>query len=468
MSHGKILRAFWAVFLLSVAIPAIGANNPSLVIPPSGVIGVKGRMLSPGFWIARTANANKILMTRAQIKARNEQTLAEDHNVVDLSEFGPTVQRAKVLQLVKELVSPFGGHPVDARGVPLSAAALARMKANRNLGAIPAVQKAEYGMAVRRTLLRLYPTSLKAFPSSDSTDFDSFAAGVLFPGNAVVILNRSKDNKWLLVQTWQGPGWAPSQDIAAGSRQAVLSYSGQKPFRVITGGQVRTVYTPEAPDVSQLELDMGVRVPLMGLPPDQPVNGAGPYEAWTIELPTRRLDGSLRFQPALLQKIRDSASGYLPLTRANIIRQAFKFLGERYGWGHTFNARDCSGFTSDVYRSFGLMVPPNSGAQGASPAFHHQLFTAKSSHAARLKAVMAAQVGDLLVVPGHVMMILGKIDGQPYVIQDVPYVIYRDPTGLLHKVKVNEVSVTPLLPLLYSNTETYVDAMTSLVHVTVP
>lgn len=196
MPHGKILRAFWAVFLLSVAIPAIGANDSSLVIPASGVIGVKGRMLSPGFWIARTANANQILMTRAQIKARNEQTLAEDHNVVDLSKFGPTVQRSKVLQLVKELVSPFGGHPVDARGVPLSAAALARMRANRNLGAIPAVQKTEYGMAVRRTLLRLYPTSLKAFPSSDSTDFDSFAAGVLFPGNAVIILNRSKDNKW--------------------------------------------------------------------------------------------------------------------------------------------------------------------------------------------------------------------------------------------------------------------------------
>jgi hypothetical protein len=79
---------------------------------------------------------------------------------------------------------------------------------------------------------------------------------------------------------------------------------------------------------------------------------------------------------------------------------------------------------------------------------------------------MAADVGDLLVVPGHVMMFLGKIGGQPYVIQDVPYAIFRDGTGKLHKTKLNQVSVTPLLPLLYDDNHSYVDAMTSLVHVT--
>jgi cell wall-associated NlpC family hydrolase len=422
-------------------------------------------MFSPSFWVSRTADANQVLLTPAQIKTRNSQTLAEDQNLADLAKFGPTVRRSEVLALVNALASPFKTRPVDASGRPLPEATLASMKMNRNLGAIPAVEKTRFGMAVGRTLLRVYPTTVAAFPASDATDFDSFAAGALFPGDAVVILNRSQDNRWLLVQTWQGPGWAPSRNIAEGSREATLSYATRAPFRVITGAEVRTVHTPEAPEVSELQLDMGTRIPLKSLPPDKPVNGAGPYEAWTIDLPTRDPVGSLRFRPALLQRIHSSASDYLPLTRANIIDQAFKFLGERYGWGHTFNGRDCSGFTSDVYRSFGILMPSNSGAQGASPAFRHQLFTARSSHEDRLKAVMAADVGDLLVVPGHVMMILGKVDGQPYVIQDVPYVIYRDPKGVLHKTKVNEVSVTPLLPLLFSDTQTYVDAMTSLVEV---
>jgi hypothetical protein len=80
---------------------------------------------------------------------------------------------------------------------------------------------------------------------------------------------------------------------------------------------------------------------------------------------------------------------------------------------------------------------------------------------------MAADVGDPLVVPGHVMMILGKIGGQPYVIQDVPFIVYQNSNGEVCRTKVNGVSVTPLLSILYDNRQSYVEAMTSLVHVTV-
>jgi len=239
------------------------------------------------------------------------------------------------------------------------------------------------------------------------------------------------------------------------------------PARVITGDQVQTVFTPEAPEVSQLEFDMGTRVPLASVPLYQPVNGQGPYASWTLNMPVRRADGSLAFKPALLRKTTDTASDYLPLTTANIIRQAFKFLGERYGWGHLYNARDCSGLISDVYRSMGLVLPPNSGAQGESPAFNHQLFSASDSHEARVTAVMHAQPGDLVVVPGHVLMILGKVNGEPYVIQDVPFAVYYDHDGKIHWTKLNQVSVTPLLPMLADKDHSYVDAMTSLVHVTV-
>ena len=239
------------------------------------------------------------------------------------------------------------------------------------------------------------------------------------------------------------------------------------PFRVVTGDQVRTVFTPEELRVSQVQLDMGIRLPLAHLPEDQPVNGQGPYESWTVELPVRNDDGSLAFKPALVRRTEDSESGYLPLTRANIIRQAFKFLGERYGWGHTYNARDCSGFTSDTYRSMGLLLPGNSVQQGASPVFRHENFTTVDSYAKRLDAVMHAQVGDLLVVPGHVMMILGKVGDQPYVIQDVPFAVFHH-GGTVRWTKLNEVSVTPLLPLLADEEHTYVDKMTSLVHTTEP
>lgn len=445
-----------------------GNGDPSRVIPPSAVIGTQEAMLSPAYWIARTASPDVPLMTREQVNSRNRQTFAEDRNLVDLARIGPTLSRAQVLSWLGKVSSPLTTPPVDATGKPISQATFAAIRANMGVDRIPVAQPTHYGMAVRRAQLRTYPTSLKAYPSRDLTDFESFQGGILFPGDAVVILQRSVDDKWLLVQTWQGPAWVATIDIAEGSKDAILAYASRSPYRVVSGDEVRTVHTPEAPGVSELQLDMGARVPLAELAADQPVNGESPYASWAIVLPTRDADGKLRFSPALLPKTRDSAPDYLPLTRANIIRQAFKFLGERYGWGHLYNARDCSGFTSDVYRSMGVVLPPNSGAQGQSPAFHHQLFTKSESHEARLRAVMAADVGDLIVVPGHVQMILGKVDGQPYIIQDVPYAIFRDASGKLHKTLLNQVAVTPLLPLLYDDTHSYVDAMTSLVHVTAP
>src|SRR5690606_30763851 len=109
-------------------------------------------------------------------------------------------------------------------------------------------------------------------------------------------------------------------------------------------------------------------------PPDKAVNGQHPYTTHILRMPVRNDDGSLAFSPALLPRRLDSASDYLPLTPANLVRQGFKFLGERYGWGHSYDARDCSGFVSEIYRSMGVQLPRNTSAQAVSPALHHVTF----------------------------------------------------------------------------------------------
>jgi hypothetical protein len=211
---------------------------------------------------------------------------------------------------------------------------------------------------------------------------------------------------------------------------------------------------------------MGTRVPLLqDLPPDQPVNGQTAYAAYTLQLPVRKDDGSLELVPALLQKNTDTAADYPPLTPRHLITQAFKFLGERYGWGHSYDGRDCSGFVSDVYRSMGVLMPRNTGDQAKSPALPHRLFTGADNHEARLKAALQLQLGDLVYIPGHVMMVLGQWKGQPWVIHDVGGISYRKPDGSLAEIDLNSVSVTPLLPLLYGKDgSTFIDHMTSIVY----
>jgi hypothetical protein len=155
-------------------------------------------------------------------------------------------------------------------------------------------------------------------------------------------------------------------------------------------------------------------------------------------------------------------SDYLPLTRENIIRQAFKFLGERYGWGHSYDARDCSGFVSEVYRSFGVRLPRNTRDQGVSPAFNRIALTAADDYGKRVELLRQAQVGDLIYIPGHVMMVIGQERDGPYVIHDTTGISFRRGAGDIERVRLNGVSVTPLLPLLVGEGRPMIDSIYSI------
>src|SRR5690606_8102500 len=134
-----------------------------------------------------------------------------------------------------------------------------------------------------------------------------------------------------------------------------------------------------------------------------------------------------------------------------------------YGWGHAYDARDCSGFVSEIYRSMGVQLPRNTSAQAVSPAFDHQLFNQDDGRDVRDAAVAGLQVGDLVYIPGHVMMVIGHVDGAPYVIHDTNGGRYLGPDGTLQSMALNGVSVTPLLPMMFNERESYVDRMTSIV-----
>lgn len=459
--------------LSMMAVAAMSAGSALAIdlpaVSPSGVPAFNEDMLSPDFWVRRAPSANALLLDAKQTAEQRPRVYGPQGGLFDLTTIPATLSHAQIAGWLKEAEQSPVKLAVDEAGQPVSEAMLQSLRQNTAADRISASVTARHGLSVRRTALRTLPTERAFYAASDARDYESLTAGVLFPGEAVIIAHDSADQQWLLVFSTQGPGWVKRSDIGIGPAEAVFAYTSARPGRVVTGDQVRTVFAPEAPQLSQLDLDMGLSLPDAGVAPGDTVNGAGTYASWAVRLPVRRPDGSLAFDNALLRRTADTAPGYLPLTRANIIRQSFKFLGERYGWGHQFNARDCSGLTSEVYRSMGVILPPNAGLQGNSASLSHRLFSAADSHASRVQALAQAQVGDLVVVPGHVLMIIGHVNGQPYVIQDVPYAVFKDPaSGQLRKTKLNQVSVTPLLPLYADDNTLYVDAMTSLVRVTRP
>jgi cell wall-associated NlpC family hydrolase len=432
-------------------------------IPPSGVMGVGEEQLTPAYWIGLQPQPDRVILDRAAIAAENAKLLQLDPSMHDLRALPKTLSSTQVSSWITGLSKRPTRMLYDVKGKPVS---LDAVVTNLDLQRIPASQSTRYGLLVQRAALRTFPTDLRVFSSKGDTDIDRFQETAEFPGTPVAIVHASKDGQWLFVLSPRYAAWTRKQNVAEGAAAQVFGYADREPYRVVTGATVQTVFTPEVPAVSQLPLDMSTRVPLQNdLPPDHPVNGQSSYAAYTVELPLRTADGKLAFTPALLQKNTDTAADYLPLTSANIIRQAFKFLGQRYGWGHSYDGRDCSGFTADVYRSMGVQLPRNTSRQAISPALSYRTFTDADSREARIKAARELQVGDLVYIPGHVMMVIGQRDGQPYVINDVAGMSYRLPDGSIRRIKLNSVAVTPLLPMLFNDQQTFVDRMTSIVRI---
>lgn len=430
---------------------------------PLGVIGVEPTHLTADYWARRASRADAVLLDTSAIARQNERLKQTDQSVRDLEQIPTPLAAADVRRWIEVLSARPTRTLYDEQGREVSARQLDEWMASLNLDGVATTQATRYGMVVRRADLRTFPTRTRVFSNTEDTDIDRFQENALFPGTPVVIAHTSRDGEWLFVVGALYSAWIEKSAVAEGGRDRIFAYTRKSPYVVVTGAKAHTAYTPERPELSGLQLEMGARVPLLpDWPIEAPVNGQHPYTAHVVELPYRTADGLLQFSPVLLPKTQEVDSDYLPLTRTNILHQGFKFLGERYGWGHSYDARDCSGFVSEVYRSFGVQLPRNTRDQGVSPALNRIELSDADDHAARVKLLSEAQVGDLIYIPGHVMMVIGHEHGEPYIIHDTIGINFRGGGGDIERARLNGVSVTPLLPLLLSDGGPMIDRVYSI------
>ena len=454
-----------AALALSGLLPTTGVAAPRALAADdhAAVVALREDYLSPQFWIDRLADADAVILDRQDIAAQNARMLALDPSVHDLHSLPATLKRDWVRKQIDDLASAPSRTLYGEDGQPVAAGVINATLANRNLDAIPAKAPARHGLVVHRADLRAFPTTLRVFNSAGDTDIDRWQESGLFPGDAVVVLHESADGAWYFVASQRYYAWVEKKHVAIGDADTVFGYGQASDYRIITGATARTVYTPNEPRVSNLQLDMGVKVPVLrDWPMAKTVNGQQGHAHWVIQLPVRNDDGSLSLVPALLPRSADTAADYLPLTGRNLLTQAYKFLGERYGWGHSYGTRDCSGFVSEIYRSFGIVLPRNTSSQGISPALDRIAFSKDSTDQQRQQAVDGLQPGDLVYIPGHVMMTIGKVDGLTWMIHDTNGGSFLGTDGKRVAAQLNGVSVTPLEPMLFGDDATYVDRMTNI------
>jgi len=436
---------------------------------------VKEYMLKSEYWIEQVEDAECLILNKEEINDLNEKTFKQmeskglEEALYDLEKFPLIITKEKLLNTMKAYSSKeiFPVEPqYDASANEISKSVKEEILNQANYEGIPDKIQVKFGMLVKREDVRAFPTDIVFAREAESIDVDLFQLTSLPAGSPVAILHKSKNSQWYYIQSTLYKGWVKVKSIAlARDRKEILDYLKTDRFLVITGSKVETEPNPFLKEVSNVLFQMGDRIPLVEsneVPqaiPEGSLQAQSPEGCYVVRIPARDDHGYFQFKLALIARSNDIHEGYLPYTKKNIIRQAFKLLGERYGWGGMFGRRDCSQFIMDIYRAMGFIIPRNASMQEEGAAGKFIKFTGSIKD--RENTLNRLEAGDPIYMKGHVVMYLGKIENSHYMIHSGAGYGMRNEDGSVKPVTVHGVFVMELHQLLMSGEKSYLEAFTT-------
>jgi cell wall-associated NlpC family hydrolase len=414
-------------------------------------------MLYPEFWIKNLSERDGLVATGEQIRDFNRKNALRSESLVDLREYPAHFRRAQLTEMIHKLSKPHTG-PRFKDGQPVDADYFARLTTNLGIEALPEISDARYGLVVQRSSMRGFPTDDRIFDARDGYELDRFMETTAYVGEPIVVLADSTDKKWVLGQVGNYLAWLKAETVAFGPKDAVFGYSDGGNFITVTGKEVRTNFDPLDATLSEVPLFMGMKIPLANAAEiPATIDGQPPNGNYVLKLPIRAEGGGLQIKLALLSRSADVSVGYLPMTRENILRQAFKLQGTRYGWGGSFRGVDCSSLIMEVYKTFGLFLPRNSGDQANKTVGQAYPLPEGTSLEERARILAQAKVGAALWLPGHIMLYLGKYRGEHFVIHAFTGFGRMKENGEQEVVRQEQVAVTPLSILVRDKPKTYLE-----------
>jgi hypothetical protein len=408
------------IFILTVILSlTIGLGcGPKVLIASHLLPNVSPEMEKPEFWIKKIQNPGRLLLTSEEIQKMNEKNLKREGlflcSVKDLKE---EWTKEEILTLLSEDWEGFGrneGIRYGRYGYPLEESFWNELQKNSNKESLKEKNRMHFGLTVKRTDIRVFPTEEPSMNTPTNYEFDRFQHSSIAPGSLIGIYHFSKDRLWAYVQTSFIRGWIHTTAFAiAKEKNEAVDYEGAKERLVITGSFVKVFGDPSLHQIIFLA-QMGTTFPLLSLPKETGMT----EQCHLIQIPFREVDGGLSFRKGYIHREEDVHEGFLSYTQENMARQAFKMLHQPYGWGEMFGARDCSRFIMDTFATSGILMPRNSKLQariGVSLGLVEGM-TIKEKERVLDRAIPLATT---LRLPGHIMLYLGKDKGKYYAIHNI-------------------------------------------------
>ncbi|HAG70137.1 MAG TPA: hypothetical protein DCL38_09235 [Lachnospiraceae bacterium] len=309
----------------------------------------------------------------------------------------------------------------------------------------------QYAIAVKRTTVLNIPVDAYIGYSKTDSD-DEKVNSALNVGEPFVIRQKAtvlgSDYYWGYCDNCTG--WVAARDIAicSGKDEWLEAFKidpSKEDFIVVTQNQIRLEPSISVPELSEIKLTFATilkTVPEDKIP--ESMGERGPWNNHVVYLPVRDENGSYVRCIGLISQHYEVSTGFLKLTQAQLLRVAFNSLGDRYGWGGMLDSMDCSLYTRNVYRCFGISIPRNTSWQQMIPG--RRISLEEKSAQEKLEIIQRLPAGTLLYFPGHTMIYTGTdvCNGQKmgYVISDTGTL--SDSTGELKVRSMYSVILNPL------------------------
>ncbi|MBI4358004.1 MAG: SH3 domain-containing protein [Candidatus Omnitrophica bacterium] len=433
-----VIVSFGLIFTIS-SFRVLGASDDLPLLPKGPLIltSITEEQLSPEYWIAHLPHADQVLKTRQEIEKFNQeirQMVPEQKDVFKIGEIMRGVDIQAAVQHAYETIE--NRKLFDEYGKVIPKDFFGReIKPLLGLESSPVRVKVKWGAAVRETSVRALPTTVKMIEGADDVEFDQLQFTLIKLWTPVAVYHTSSDGNWYYIQAPYVRGWVMSKNIALFPNQRALQERAESKSFLVATGESALICSDSGCSAELQRASMGTVVPLLGDASD----------AYVVSMPFRGVDGNVNLGKGYVTKTSDVENQFPSFTQANVIRQAFKLLGARYGWGGMYKGRDCSGFTQDVFLSLGVDMPRDSKQQAmvGTPLGSFEPFEGAAQKVGILEN-MATPAITLLRMPLHLMLYLGEVDGKHYVIHSTwAERIGQDPVKD-EKRRINQVVVSDL------------------------
>ena len=255
-------------------------------------------------------------------------------------------------------------------------------------------------ITIRRTNVKALPTSTSFYRDPRKTGegfpFDYNQNSSLHINIPLIISHYSRDKRWAFVQASYSFGWIKTSDLALVNNDFIKKFKNNN-YAMVIKDNLRLFHDKK--DISLVKL--GALFPIA-------------KDGKHYLVATRDKKGHATIEKVIATKTNILAKKPLPFTPSNVSRVAREFYGEPYGWGGSYECRDCSATTRDFLGPFGIFLRRNSSKQAQDGTKINIRGLSKTKK--KKKIIQKAEpFRSLLHVAGHIVLYLGHYKNEPVI-----------------------------------------------------